>query len=304
MRLVTYETGGQQKPGVILADGSVLDLTEHWRQQGTGAAPANVLGLLRGGPSMLSAAAELLASAEEQVRNGAPGLTTIPASSALWCPPLSPGRIYAIGLNYRSHAEEQGAKIPRSPVVFTKASSSLTGHGRPIIKPRETEALDYEAELAVVIGRPGSGIAPADARDYIAGYTCLNDVTARDLQRADRQWFRSKSYPSFCPLGRELVTVDEAPPLDQIVVSCAVGTQQRQCAPVTDLIFGVPELISFLSSFVTLEVGDVIATGTPGGVGFVLDPPKFLQPGDEVTVDIKGVSSLANHVQGPATAER
>lgn len=296
MRLVTYETGGQQKPGVILADGSVLDLTEHWRQQGTGAAPANVLGLLRGGPSMLSAAAELLASAEEQVRNGAPGLTTIPASSALWCPPLSPGRIYAIGLNYRSHAEEQGAKIPRSPVVFTKASSSLTGHGRPIIKPRETEALDYEAELAVVIGRPGSGIAPADARDYIAGYTCLNDVTARDIQRADRQWFRSKSYPTFCPLGRDLVTADEIAALEEVTVSCVVDGEQRQSAPISDLIFGVPELIAFLSSFTTLEPGDVIATGTPGGVGFVTDPPRFLHDGNVVTVAASGVTALTNAV--------
>lgn len=294
MKLVTYglDDADGPRPGVVLGDSSILDLAAYWARAGEGDPPRDVLDLLNGGEPLMSRTRRVVDAAQAALGDG-----DLPiVAPARWHAPLTPGRIYCIGLNYRSHAEEQGAKIPKNPVVFTKALSSLTGHGSAIVSPPVTEALDYEAELAVVIGRTCENVTAAEAMSHVAGYTCLNDVTARDVQRADRQWFRSKSYPTFCPLGRDLVTADEVPDPEKVVVSCVVGSEERQSSPVSDLIFGIPELIAFLSSFTVLRVGDVIATGTPGGVGFVLDPPRFLQPGDRVTVRAEGVSALENSV--------
>jgi 2-keto-4-pentenoate hydratase/2-oxohepta-3-ene-1,7-dioic acid hydratase in catechol pathway len=279
MRLTTYRNGGGAAIGAVLDDGSILDLA---------LAPDTLTGVLRAGPEALDRVRAVVDAAQDQ--------TGLPADSLHYDPPWTPGTIYAIGLNYRSHAEEQGAKVPANPIVFTKAVSSLTGHGSPIVSPAATERLDYEAELAVVIGRAARNVERADAMDYVAGYTCVNDVSARDVQRADRQWFRAKSYPTFCPLGRDFVTADEVPDVTDVVVSCRVGDEQRQSAPISDLIFDIPELIVFLSSFVTLEPGDVIATGTPDGVGFAMDPPRYLQKGDVVTVAAGGITSLRNEV--------
>jgi 2-keto-4-pentenoate hydratase/2-oxohepta-3-ene-1,7-dioic acid hydratase in catechol pathway len=293
MRLTTF---GDNQPGAVLSDGTVLDLAAYWPAAAPGVpAPRAVADLLRDGAA-LDAARAVTDAAERARAEGAPGLPARDASALTFAPAWIPGHIYAIGLNYRSHAEEQGARIPKNPIVFTKAVSSLTGHGSPIVAPAATEQLDYEAELAVVIGRACTNAGRDEAMAYVAGYTCLNDVSARDLQRADRQWFRSKSYPTFCPLGRDLVTADEVSDPAQLVVSCTVGDEQRQSAPVSDLIFDIPALIAFLSSFVTLEPGDVIATGTPSGVGFAMDPPRFLAKGDVVTCEVQGVTSLRNEV--------
>jgi 2-keto-4-pentenoate hydratase/2-oxohepta-3-ene-1,7-dioic acid hydratase in catechol pathway len=304
MRLVTYDTGAGPRPGVPLDDSAVLDLAAFWPADGESAPPRSTLELLTGGEPLMSQARRVVDAARSALEHGDGTVPVVPASSARWHAPLTPGRIYAIGLNYRGHAAEQGAKIPKAPVVFTKAVSSLTGHGSAIVTPAETAALDYEAELAVVIGRPCRNLDAAGAMSHIAGYTCLNDVTARDLQRADRQWFRSKSYPTFCPLGRDLVTADEVPEPEKVVVSCTVGAEERQSSPVSDLIFGIPELIAFLSGFTVLDVGDVIATGTPSGVGFVADPPRYLRPGDTVTVRAEGVTALENHVVAASGEDR
>jgi acylpyruvate hydrolase len=293
VKLTTYQNG-QARLGAVLSDGSVLDLAAYWPVAGTGPVPAGILELLRSGQSRLSGTRAVVDAAEERLAGG--DLPVYDADSLRYLPPWRPGRVYAIGLNYRSHAEEQGAKIPKAPVVFTKAISALTAHDSPIVAPPTTEALDYEAELAVVIGRTCQNVDVSEAMRHVAGYTCLNDVSARDLQQTDRQWFRSKSYPTFCPLGRDLVTADEIPVVEDVVVSCRVGAELRQSAPVGDLIFAVPELIAFLSSFTTLEAGDVIATGTPGGVGFAMDPPRFLNNGDVVTVQASGVTTLRNTV--------
>jgi acylpyruvate hydrolase len=293
MRLTTYDNGGTAALGAVLGDGSVLDLAGHHGGDGL---PASIDELLRGGDAAMSATRAAVDAAQERLAAGDAGLPVRAADSLRFRPPWTPGVMYAIGLNYRSHAEEQGAKVPKNPIVFTKARSSLTGHGTPIVSPRETEMLDYEAELAVVIGRTCRNAEHSEAMRYIAGYTCINDVSARDLQRSDRQWFRSKSYPTFSPLGRDFVTVDEVPVVEDVVVSCHVGDEQRQSAPVSELIFGIPELIVFLSSFVTLEPGDIIATGTPEGTGFAMDPAQYLQKGDVVTVAASGVTALRNEV--------
>jgi 2-keto-4-pentenoate hydratase/2-oxohepta-3-ene-1,7-dioic acid hydratase in catechol pathway len=294
MRLTTFGNG---RPGTVLSDGTILDLAAYWADGAPAAVPVPqaVASLLRDSTA-LDAARAVTEAAERARASGGAALPVSDAAALTFQPTWVPGRIYAIGLNYRSHAEEQGARIPKNPIVFTKAVSSLTGHGSPIVSPAATEQLDYEAELAVVIGQPCANVGRDEAMAYVAGYTCLNDVSARDIQRADRQWFRSKSYPTFSPLGRDLVTADEVKDPAELVVSCVVNGEQRQSAPVSDLIFDIPELIAFLSSFVTLEPGDVIATGTPSGVGFAMDPPRFLAPGDVVTCEVGGITTLRNEV--------
>lgn len=296
MRLTTF---GDSRPGAVLSDGAVLDLAAYWSSASPAGsaipAPRTVADMLRDN-AVMEAARAVIDAAERARAQGDPEVPARGAAELSFQPPWIPGRIYAIGLNYRSHAEEQGARLPKNPIVFTKAVSSLTGHGSPIIAPTATEQLDYEAELAVVIGKSCADAGRDEAMAYVAGYTCLNDVSARDIQRSDRQWFRSKSYPTFCPLGRDLVTADEVKDPEELVVSCVVGGEQRQSAPVSDLIFGIPELIAFLSSFLTLEPGDVIATGTPSGVGFAMDPPRFLRPGEVVTCEVSGITTLRNEV--------
>lgn len=294
MRLTTFGTDNPAA-GAVLSDGSVLDLAAYWPATAGVPAPADVRALLRSDDAM-GAARAAAERAERDLAAGAGGVPVHEASTLAFRAPWVPGRIYAIGLNYRSHAEEQGARIPKNPIVFTKAVSSLTGHQSPIILPDATQELDYEAELGVVIGHACSNVARDEAMAHLAGYTCLNDVSARDIQRSDRQWFRSKSYPTFCPLGRDFVTADEVADPGELIVSCHVGDDRRQSAPVSDLIFDIPALVSFLSSFVTLEAGDVIATGTPEGTGFAMDPPRFLQKGDVVTCAVSGVTTLTNEV--------
>lgn len=212
-------------------------------------------------------------------------------------PVSNPRKIVAIGLNYVDHAAEATLEPPKQPLVFAKFPSSIIGPQEPIRWSRSlTEAVDYEAELAVVIGRPARDVAIEDALDHVFGYTCLNDVSARDLQFADGQWVRAKSLDTFCPIGPWIVTADEIADPQTLAVSCRIGDEVLQEGTTADMIFGVAELISRLSLSFTLETGDVIATGTPPGVGWFRDPRRLLGPGDEVTVEIGGIGSLCNPV--------
>lgn len=201
-------------------------------------------------------------------------------------PPTEPTKVIAVGLNYRSHAEEMGVPLPEEPVIFLKPPSSVIGHLDEIIYPPISQRVDYEAELGVVIKRRGRNISPQQARNSILGYTCANDVTARDLQDRDGQWTRSKSFDTFCPLGPYVVT--DLDPRDLAICSRLNG-KVRQASSTSDLIFGVETLVSFLSQVMTLEPGDVIITGTPGGIG-------PMQPGDEVEVEIEGIGILRNRL--------
>lgn len=219
---------------------------------------------------------------------------------ALLAPVPRPPRIICIGLNYRDHALETGAAIPESPVVFAKFPMAAAGPGEAIVHPAITEKLDYEAELAVVIGRGGRRIAREAALEHVAGYMNLNDVSARDLQARDGQWIRAKSCDTFAPMGPLLVTRDEVADPQNLRVSCRVNGRVLQDSNTREMIFPVDRLISFLSEFTTLEPGDVIATGTPPGVGVARKPPAFLKPGDVVEVEVEGLGVLRN----PVTAER
>jgi 2-keto-4-pentenoate hydratase/2-oxohepta-3-ene-1,7-dioic acid hydratase in catechol pathway len=213
----------------------------------------------------------------------------------LLAPVPHPGKIVAIGRNYREHATEEGVEPPAAPLIFAKWPTAVVGTGAEIRwDPALTGQVDYEAELAVVIGRRARRIEPADALTYVFGYTCLNDVSARDIQFGDGQWVRGKSLDTFCPMGPVLVTADEIGDPQDLAISCTVGDQRLQDARTSAMYFGIAEIISYCSRSFTLEPGDVIATGTPGGVGVFRDPPRFLSDGDVVVVEIERIGRLEN----------
>jgi 2-keto-4-pentenoate hydratase/2-oxohepta-3-ene-1,7-dioic acid hydratase in catechol pathway len=215
----------------------------------------------------------------------------------LRAPVPAPGKIVAVGLNYRDHAAEAGLELPEEPTLFAKFANSVIGPGDPIVVPPLTTKPDYEAELGVVIGRRTRGVAAADALGYVAGYTCVNDVTARDLQGRTSQWTRGKAIDTFLPCGPSLVTPDELPDPQRLAIRCLIGDEVLQDSRTDQMVWGVAELISFISQTMTLEPGDLIATGTPAGVGFARTPRRYLQHGDQVTVEIDTIGRLTNPVQ-------
>ena len=221
----------------------------------------------------------------------------VPARDAYWFAPVPrPGKLICIGLNYRDHAKESNMLLPEKPVVFSKFSSAVIAPGEPVVIPRTSQKVDYEAELAVVIGRRAKNVSADRAYDYVLGYTAFNDVTARDFQFADGQWQRGKSCDTFAPMGQTIVTTDTIPDPHKLSIKLILNGEIMQDSNTDQLIFGVPQLIEFISQSITLEPGDVIATGTPGGVGFARKPPVFLKPGDEMEVLIEGMGGLGNPV--------
>ena len=211
--------------------------------------------------------------------------------------PVDPPNVFAIGLNYRRHAEETGAALPDAPVIFIKANTSVATPNAPILLPKAApNEVDYEAELAIVIGRTARDVSPGEAFDCVLGFTCANDVSARDCHlRLDKQWARGKSFDTFCPLGPVLVTPDQIDP-DQVGIRTVLNGKVMQDSNTGDMIFGCRELVSYLSHQFTLLPGTVICTGTPSGVGFARKPPVFLRDGDEVTIEIDGIGQLTNPV--------
>ena len=221
----------------------------------------------------------------------------IKRSEAYWFAPVPrPGKIICIGLNYRDHAAESQMAIPERPVVFSKFATAVIAPGEPVVLPATSAQIDYEAELAVVIGRHAKSISAARALDYVLGYTCFNDISARDFQFADGQWQRGKSCDTFGPMGPTIVTTDAVPNPHDLSIRLLLNGKAMQDSNTSQLIFGIPELIEFLSQTITLEPGDVIATGTPAGVGFARKPPVFLQAGDKMEVIIEKVGWLNNPV--------
>lgn len=215
----------------------------------------------------------------------------------LRCPIVRPSKVLGIGLNYMDHIRETGAEAPERPVVFAKYPNALTGPFDPIVvEPDLTEQADYEAELAVVIGRRGRRLSQADALDHVLGYAVANDVSARDWQKRDAQFSRSKSMDTFCPIGPWITTPDEISDPQDLGVRSFVNGEPRQDSSTREMHFDVATLIEFLSQTMTLEPGDVILTGTPHGVGFAMDPPRFLQPGDTVRCEVDGLGAIENVV--------
>ncbi len=207
-----------------------------------------------------------------------------------------PGKIICVGLNYRDHAEEQGTALPEAPLLFAKWQNALIGPGEPIVIPPIVTKCDFEAELGVVIGEQVRDVSAENALEAVAGYICVNDVSARDLQFGDGQWTRGKSPDTFCPVGPTLVPRDEIPDPQALTIRAILNGEAVQDSNTANMVFGVAEVIEYVTRTITLEPGDLIATGTPAGVGAFRKPPLFMQPGDEITIEIEGLGSLTNPV--------
>jgi 2-keto-4-pentenoate hydratase/2-oxohepta-3-ene-1,7-dioic acid hydratase in catechol pathway len=287
---VTYAAkDGASRLGA-LTDHGVVDLATVARELGL---PPEIFSSMS---SWLEGGANWLVDPAKLTSNAA--TTAIPRSDVRFLPPVPrPGKIVAIGLNYRDHSIESGATAPpKSPIIFAKFTTSIAGPEDAIVIPVGNPNVDYEAELAVVVGRRGKAIRAAHAFEYVAGYMPLNDVSARVWQFGDKQWVRGKSCDTFCPTGPYLTTSDEVPDPHTLAIRARVNGVTMQDSHTSKMIFGVPELIEFTSASITLEPGDIIATGTPEGVGAFRQPPVFLKPGDVVEVEIDRLGVLRNQV--------
>ncbi len=289
MRLVSYaDAAGDLRAGVVVGD-RVVDAAGAGEALANGAGPLDSVRRVLGLGDRLGELARAALHADE----------TVGALSDLRLgPPVpDPDKILCIGLNYRAHADETRIDAPAVPTAFAKFRNSLVGDGAAIVVPRATREVDYEGELAVVIGRRCRRVRPGDALAAVAGVMALNDVSARDLQMQTPQWTAGKAVDTFSPCGPALVLLDEVSDLQDLRLTTRLNGAVVQDARTSQMIFSVAEIIAFLSSVMTLEPGDIIATGTPEGVGFTRDPPLFLQPGDSVEVSVEGVGTLRNVVE-------
>jgi 2-keto-4-pentenoate hydratase/2-oxohepta-3-ene-1,7-dioic acid hydratase in catechol pathway len=280
LKLVSY--GPDARLGIVEGDSIVAAAS-----LGSGV-PGTMADFLAGWPASLPALQAAFRAADSAE-------TVALSEVELLAPVPRPGKILAAGVNYAAHAAEGNRDAPDHPVLFAKMTTSVIGHGQEIRwDPRLTQFVDFEAELAVVIGRTCRRVGESEALAYVAGYTCLNDVSARDLQYSDKQFVRGKSLDTFCPMGPWLVTADEIADPQALCVRCLVNGEVMQDASTAEMVFGVASLVSFCSQAMTLEPGDVIATGTPSGVGWFRDPKRALKDGDEVVIDIERVGRLVN----------
>jgi 2-keto-4-pentenoate hydratase/2-oxohepta-3-ene-1,7-dioic acid hydratase in catechol pathway len=282
MKVAMFHLHGRTRPGVIVGD-RIVDFGDDFQ---------TVLDILKLDDwqrrEVLGRAESRMVSAPEMV---------LPLADVVFEAPIQrPGKIMCVGLNYRDHAAEQGKEPPATPMIFAKYATAITHHKAEIVLPPNSVEVDYEAELCVVVGRTGRSIPVGEAYDYIGGYTIINDVSARDMQRQDKQFTRAKSCDTFAPLGPWVVTKDEIPDPHHLSISLTLNGEVMQSSNTNQLIFDIPHLISYLSQSMTLETGDLIATGTPGGVGVFRRPPVFLRGGDDVAVTIEGIGTLRNHV--------
>jgi acylpyruvate hydrolase len=283
MRLVTFLHHNQPRLGALLGD-SILDLN-----QANPAIPADIFLLLSAGASVLDLAREALAEANPAA--------LVPASAVTLLAPIPrPGKILCIGHNYKGHIGIGKTEIPEYPNFFCKTANVITGHLHPIFIPRITSQVDYEAELAVIIAKRGRDIPESGALDYVAGYSIFNDVSARDVQKRTSQWFLGKSFDSFGPLGPALVTKDEIPDPHGLGLELTVNGVLKQRTHTSDLIFSIPFLVSYLSRVMTLDPGDIIATGTPAKLPEAANPQRFLEPGDVVEITIEKLGTLMNPI--------
>lgn len=293
MRLAVLPGQGAPARLAVPAPGGYVALHTAAERLGLAPLPAlqDVADVYRAGPEVV----EAVRSVAEQATRGAVEATD-GADGPLGPPVQRPAAFVCIGRNYLEHIQEGDAPVPEYPILFSKFANTLVGHRAPVRHHRITEQLDYEGELAVVIGRRATAVPAASAMEVVAGYTIVNDISARDLQYRDLQWIRGKSLDTWAPLGPVFVSADEIPDPYALRIQTTVNGELRQDAPVSDMLFKIPELIAFVTEAITLEPGDLIATGTPSGVGLGFDPPRWLQVGDVVEVTISPIGSLASGV--------
>ncbi|MEM1658476.1 MAG: fumarylacetoacetate hydrolase family protein [Candidatus Jordarchaeales archaeon] len=296
MKLVSFVAGGLPKVGVLVGD-KVVSLDTLLGEPGK---MLDMTSVLSAGESLLEKIREAASSIPEALENGViRGEVHSILGVKLLAPVPRPGKIICLGLNYSDHAEEAGLEPPKEPILFSKPATAVVGHEDPVIYPKVSSQVDYEVELAVIIGKKGKDISEEDAYDYIAGYTVFNDVSARDIQFRGVQWFRGKSFDTFAPMGPCLALKDEIPDPHNLRIQMKVNGETRQDSSTGNMIFKIPFLVSFISADMTLEPGDVIATGTPAGVGVYSKPPKLLKPGDVMEATIEKIGTLRNKVVAP-----
>jgi 2-keto-4-pentenoate hydratase/2-oxohepta-3-ene-1,7-dioic acid hydratase in catechol pathway len=285
MRFVTFETAGHARPGVLSGKDTVLDLSS--------LGFTSVLEVIESGAEGLAKIENFAAQPPDSAKHA---LTTV----TLRAPIPKPRKLLCVGLNYRDHAAETGSPIPDVPTIFNKFATAVIGPGAEIVLPKVSKSPDYEAEFAFVIGRGGRHIAAADWAKHVFGYTIINDVSARDYQRATTQWLMGKTFDTFAPMGPWIVTANEIKDPHALDIKIEINGEVLQNSNTRELIFKIPDLIAFLSSVFTLEPGDIVSTGTPAGVGVARTPPRFLVPGDQVVVKIPAIGELSNPVVAEA----
>ena len=311
MKLVRFRSGDEERIGAIAGE-QVIDVcgalaaalegggmsAEMAAREAAARVPRSMRAFLArndGFHHVVHEAVTFAQSSPNHTLNGQPIAHPL-ASTPLLAPVGDPQKIVCIGQNYRDHCEEQNQPLPERAIIFAKFPTALAGPGQPIRLPKISEQVDYEAELAFVIGKRGRNIPESQAKEYVAGYMCLNDVSARDIQFSDKQWVRGKTFDTFAPTGPALVTADEIADPHDLDISLTLNGTVMQSSNTSNLIFGVYYLVSYLSQVFTLEPGDIVTTGTPGGVGVFRKPPVFLKPGDEVSITIEGLGTLTNPV--------
>ncbi|MGB1387627.1 MAG: fumarylacetoacetate hydrolase family protein [Paracoccaceae bacterium] len=279
MRICSYILADGTHSYGIAQDNTVLDVDADWRATY---------------PNLRAAiAAEALEGVAEATQSSAP---VAMSDVTLLSPVPNPDKIICIGLNYMTHIKETGRDKPAKPSIFTRYPSSVVGHEQPLIRPEASDWFDYEGELAVIIGKPGRNIAPQDAMSHVGGYSCFNDGSIRDYQRHTSQFWAGKNFDDSGSMGPWLVTADELTAPDAQTMETRLNGEVVQSTSIADLAFNISELIAYLSIVTKLLPGDVIATGTPSGVGFFRDPKLFMKPGDRVEVEISGIGTLANPI--------
>jgi len=293
LKLVRFTRAGAESYGLLTSSSEVLDvieLSKAVKQQ----TPPNISELISAGTEGIDTLDNLLQnSTEAQRENATLGINAV----RVLAPVASPPKIICLGLNYRDHAAEQKAQLPDEPIIFLKPHTTVIGPDEAIVKPPFVKQLDYEAELAVIIGKPGKNIPVDDANNHIFGYTCFNDVSARDIQFKDKQWTRGKSFDTFAPIGPCITTTDQMGDPTNLRIRTQVNGELRQDSTTRNMVFNVYEVVHELSRVMTLESCDIIATGTPAGVAFAMKPqPKFLSSGDVVEIEIENIGVLRNRV--------
>lgn len=281
MRFVTFQRDAAAPEAGVISGGEVIALAA--------AGFPDLLAVIAGGQETLVRIESFVAAAPQSSRFDA-------SAVSLLAPVPRPPKIICVGLNYADHAREAKLDLPKVPTIFAKFPTSVIGPGANIVLPKASSKPDYEAEFAFVVGRGGRHIPAARWREHVFGYLNFNDVSARDYQMATTQWIMGKTFDTFAPMGPWIVTADEIADPHALEIKLTLNGELMQCSNTSNLIFGIPALIEFLSSVFTLEPGDVVATGTPAGVGFARKPPRYLRPGDEVVVEVQGLGALRNPV--------
>ncbi len=306
MKLAQFRTNdsNQQRAGVLLGD-AICDIAEFARATKSKSSAVSdwllsttsTLEIISRGPEALAEIAALFSNLGESSERTA--VVAHRVEEVEFLPAVNPSKILAIGRNYSDHALEGGAEPPKAPMIFNKLPSSLSAHEAPIVLPAITDKVDYEAELAVVIGRRAKQLSEDEALDYVFGYTLMNDVTAREIQRGDGQWTRGKGLDTFAPLGPFITTRDEIPDVHNLSIEGLLNGEVMQTSNTGRMIFNIPFLVSYISQGITLEPGDVISSGTPEGVGAFRKPPVWLKAGDIFEVRVEKLGTLRNAVVAP-----